>query len=438
MLESISDKNKYIAIGAALGIFFTLSTTAVLLATQGSVHSRQRRNSHSNAKSKGRRRSSISESISKLIELPKSGKNVQICDGVAGLIGNTPMMRIKSLSEATGCEILAKAEFLNPGGSTKDRVALSMINMAEKNHILTPGNGSTIFEGTVGSTGISLAMMAKARGYNAWIVMPDDVALEKSQLLEKLGAHVEKVRPVSIVDKNQFVNLAKRRAQEFGKDGTTNEEGSSSHKTGFFADQFENLANFEAHFTTTGPEIYRQTQGNVDAIVMGAGTGGTLAGVTKYLKTLLPDLRTYLVDPQGSGLFNKVKYNIMYSPTEKEGKRKRHQVDTVVEGVGINRLTRNFAMSEGYIDDAIRVTDQEAVDMARYLVNQEGLFIGSSSAVNCVGAVRIARELGPGHTIVTLLCDSGQRHLTKFWNDEYLANQGLEVKDVVDNLDFIV
>ncbi|KAG0374669.1 hypothetical protein BGX24_010105 [Mortierella sp. AD032] len=439
MLESFSDKNKHIAIGAALGIFFTLSTTAVILATRG-LNSNERRNSQSTTGKTTRRRSSIGENISKQIALPKTLKNSGICDGVAGLIGDTPMMRIKSLSDATGCEILAKAEFLNPGGSTKDRVALNMINTAEKERILVPGNGSTIFEGTVGSTGISLAMMAKARGYNAWIVMPDDVALEKSQLLEKLGAHVEKVRPVSIVDKNQFVNLAKRRAQEFGKDDTNGDSlsGEDSQKTGFFADQFENLANFDAHFTTTGPEIYRQTQGNVDAIVMGAGTGGTLAGVTKYLKALLPDLKTYLVDPQGSGLFNKVKYNIMYSPTEKEGKRKRHQVDTVVEGVGINRLTRNFAMSEGYIDDAIRVTDQEAVDMARYLVNQEGLFIGSSSAVNCVGAVRIARELGPGHTIVTLLCDSGQRHLTKFWNDDYLADQGLIVKDVVDTLDFIV
>lgn len=153
--------------------------------------------------------------------------------------------------------------------------------------------------------------------------------------------------------------------------------------------------------------------------------------MTKYLKALLPDLRAYLVDPQGSGLFNKVKYNIMYSPTEKEGKRKRHQVDTVVEGVGINRLTRNFAMSEGYIDDAIRVTDQEAVDMARYLVNQEGLFIGSSSAVNCVGAVRIARELGPGHTIVTLLCDSGHRHLTKFWYVSVRVNFGGSSRDVM-------
>ncbi|GJJ72966.1 cysteine synthase [Entomortierella parvispora] len=435
MLESLSDRSKHIAIGAAVGVLFTLSTTAIVLASRGFDSHSKKNPSHTSGRN-SRRRSSIGETISNFIHLPKAKAEQEqlICDGVAGLIGNTPMMRIKSLSDATGCQILAKAEFLNPGGSTKDRVALSMINTAEKQHILTPGNGSTIFEGTVGSTGISLAMMAKARGYNAWIVMPDDVALEKSQLLEKLGAHVEKVRPVSIVDKNQFVNLAKRRAQEFGKD----DGAGPSDKTGFFADQFENLANFEAHFTTTGPEIYRQTRGNVDAIVMGAGTGGTLAGVAKYLKALLPDLRTYLVDPQGSGLFNKVKYNIMYSPTEKEGKRKRHQVDTVVEGVGINRLTRNFAMSEGFIDDAIRVTDQEAVDMARYLVNQEGLFIGSSSAVNCVGAVRIARELGPGHTIVTLLCDSGQRHLTKFWNDEYLAKQGLEVKDVVDNLDFIV
>ncbi|KAG0267665.1 hypothetical protein DFQ27_008445 [Actinomortierella ambigua] len=352
-----------------------------------------------------------------------------ICDGVAGLIGNTPMVRIKSLSEATGCEILAKAEFLNPGGSTKDRVALNMVNQAERDRVLVPGKGSTIFEGTVGSTGISLAMIAKARGYNAWIVMPDDVALEKSQLLEKLGAHVEKVRPVSIVDKNQFVNLAKRRAQEFGDQ--------DPEKVGYFADQFENLANFEAHFSTTGPEIFKQTRGHLDAIVMGAGTGGTLAGVSRYLKSVVPGVKSYLADPQGSGLFNKVKFNIMYSSTEKEGTRKRHQVDTVVEGVGINRLTQNFGMADGFIDDAIRVTDQEAIDMAKFLVQQEGLFIGSSSAVNCVAAVRVARELGPGHTIVTLLCDSGHRHLTKFWNDDYLKQQGLVVKDSVDSLDFL-
>ncbi|KAG0005439.1 hypothetical protein BGZ65_011126 [Modicella reniformis] len=439
MLESISDRNKHIALGAALGAFFTLSATAIILATKGSLstHDAHRRNTHSVPRKNNARMSSVDEDSGELIPLPNTSRGNMICDGVSGLIGNTPMMRIKSLSEATGCEILAKAEFLNPGGSTKDRVALNMINTAEREHILTPGNGSTIFEGTVGSTGISLAMIAKARGYSAWIVMPDDVALEKSQLLEKLGAHVEKVRPVSIVDKNQFVNLAKRRAQEFGKDDQDGVTNSGGQKTGFFADQFENLANFEAHYTTTGPEIYAQTQGHIDAVVMGAGTGGTLAGVAKYLKARLPGLRTYLADPQGSGLFNKIKYNVMYSSTEKEGKRRRHQVDTVVEGVGINRLTRNFSMSEGFVDDAVRVTDQEAIDMARYLVHKEGLFIGSSSAVNCVAAVRIARELGPSHTIVTLLCDSGHRHLTKFWNDDYLAKQGLVVKDALDNLDFI-
>ncbi|KAG0245376.1 Cysteine synthase 2 [Actinomortierella wolfii] len=429
MLESLSQRNKDIVLGAALGMLFTLSTTALLIATKGVQLSGDRHAHHKRHHHKGKgRRHSLTDDVGQPIALNKPGSE-HICDGVAGLIGNTPMVRIKSLSEATGCEILAKAEFLNPGGSTKDRVALSMVDRAERDHILVPGKGSTIFEGTVGSTGISLAMIAKARGYNAWIVMPDDVALEKSQLLEKLGAHVEKVRPVSIVDKNQFVNLAKRRAQEFG--------GDDPEKVGYFADQFENLANFEAHFTTTGPEIFKQTHGHLDAVVMGAGTGGTLAGVSRYLKSVVPGVRSYLADPQGSGLFNKVKYNVMYSPTEKEGTRKRHQVDTVVEGVGINRLTRNFGMAEGYIDDAIRVTDQEAIDMARYLVQQDGLFIGSSSAVNCVAAVRVAKELGPGHTIVTLLCDSGHRHLTKFWNDDYLKQQGLVVKDTVDSLDFL-
>ncbi|KAF9162538.1 hypothetical protein DFQ26_003462 [Actinomortierella ambigua] len=429
MLESLSQKNKDVALGAALGVLFTLSTTAILIATKGIHLSGERHAQHKRHRNKGKgRRHSLTDDVGQPIAMNKPGSD-HICDGVAGLIGNTPMVRIKSLSEATGCEILAKAEFLNPGGSTKDRVALNMVNQAERDRVLVPGKGSTIFEGTVGSTGISLAMIAKARGYNAWIVMPDDVALEKSQLLEKLGAHVEKVRPVSIVDKNQFVNLAKRRAQEFGDQ--------DPEKVGYFADQFENLANFEAHFSTTGPEIFKQTRGHLDAIVMGAGTGGTLAGVSRYLKSVVPGVKSYLADPQGSGLFNKVKFNIMYSSTEKEGTRKRHQVDTVVEGVGINRLTQNFGMADGFIDDAIRVTDQEAIDMAKFLVQQEGLFIGSSSAVNCVAAVRVARELGPGHTIVTLLCDSGHRHLTKFWNDDYLKQQGLVVKDSVDSLDFL-
>jgi cysteine synthase A len=343
----------------------------------------------------------------------------EIVNGVIGLIGNTPLVRLESISKTTGCDVLAKAEFLNPGGSSKDRVALNIINKAELKGLIRPHAGNTIFEGTVGSTGISIAVIARAKGYRAYIVMPDDQAREKYQLLERLSATVEKVRPVGIVDKGQFVNLAKARAIEHGNCG------------GFFANQFENIANFDAHYNTTGPEIYRQTGGQVDAIVMGAGTGGTIAGITRFLKPRIPLLRVFLVDPQGSGLYNKIKFNIMYSPTEAEGTRKRNQVDSVVEGIGINRLTQNFAMADPYqhhglgIDDAFRVTDEEACKMARFLVREEGLFVGSSSAVNLVGVVKAARTLGPGKTIVTVISDSGHRHLTKFWNDDYLRNNNI-------------
>ncbi|KAI9304641.1 tryptophan synthase beta subunit-like PLP-dependent enzyme [Cunninghamella echinulata] len=297
--------------------------------------------------------------------IKNKGRGFGIVEGVDGLIGNTPLMKIRSLSEATGCTIL----FLNPGGSAKDRVALNIIQSAEKANILTPHKGSTVFEGTVGSTGISIAMIARAKGYNAWIVMPDDQAKEKYQLLEKLGAHVEKVRPVSIIDKNQFVNLAKSRANSFGKgDGDDGDD----KKVGYFADQFENEANFQVHYQTTGPEIYQQTNGRVDALVLGAGTGGTLSGLTCYLKPLIPSLKIFLADPQGSGLYNKIKFNTMYSPTEKEGTRRRHQVDTVVEGIGVNRLTKNFDLGRRLVDDAYRVKDDEAVRMSRFLVREDG------------------------------------------------------------------
>ncbi|KAI9492459.1 tryptophan synthase beta subunit-like PLP-dependent enzyme [Zychaea mexicana] len=343
--------------------------------------------------------------------LDRKEKEPNFVDGVDGLIGNTPLMRIRSLSEATGCTVL----FLNPGGSAKDRVALNIIRSAEEAGILTPHKGSTVFEGTVGSTGISIAMIARAKGYKAWIVMPDDQAQEKYQFLEKLGATVEKVRPVSIIDKKQFVNLAKTRAEEFG-------EGEAR---GYFANQFENDANYQVHYQTTAPEIYRQIGTKLDALVLGAGTGGTLSGLALYLKPRIKELKVFLADPLGSGLFNKVKYNVMYAPTEREGTRKRHQVDTVVEGIGINRLTNNFNMGRHLVDDAFRVTDEEAVKMARFLVREDGLFLGSSSAVNCVAAFRAAKQLGPGHVIVTLLNDSGQRHLTKFWSDEYLEAAGI-------------
>jgi cysteine synthase A len=358
-------------------------------------------------------------------------KRPKVKKGLLELIGDTPMIRIDSLSKATGCEILAKVEFLNVAGSTKDRVALSIIEDAEKKGLITPHTGCVIYEGTVGSTGISLATIARAKGYGCHIVMPDDVAQEKSDILLKLGAHVERVKPVSIVDPSHFVNLARKRAEDMNR--IADETGSCAR--GLFCDQFENLANFDSHYRTTGPEIYQQTRGNVDAFVMGSGTGGTLAGIAQYLKPRIRQLKVILADPQGSGLFNKVKYGVMYTSQEAEGTRKRHQIDTIIEGVGINRLTKNFTKALDLIDDAVRVSDLEALEMSRYLMKEDGLFVGSSSAVNCVAAYRVAKRLGPDHTIVTILCDHGTRHLTKFWSEEFVTKNGFKIAG--EGLDFL-
>lgn len=300
-----------------------------------------------------------------------------VSEGIEGCIGNTPLIKIKSLSEATGCDVLAKAEFLNgAGNSPKDRVALNIVRLAEKEGQLTPHSGDTIYEGTVGSTGISLAAICRARGYLAHIFMPDDQAVEKSDLLLKLGATVERVRPAPIIDQNHFVNMARNKAIEHTYDP-------SRKGRGVFADQFENEANWKAHFEGTGPEIYHQAGEKLDAFVAGAGTGGTISGVALFLKPKLPKLKVILADPQGSGLYNKVKFGVMFDTKEKEGTRRRHQVDTVVEGIGLNRATNNFNAGKELIDDAIRVTDEQAESMARWLVERDGIFIGSSSAVNC-------------------------------------------------------
>ncbi|KAI9806980.1 MAG: hypothetical protein M1833_002638 [Piccolia ochrophora] len=321
-------------------------------------------------------------------EDPAAG-SLSIPDGIEGCIGNTPLFRIKSLSEETGCDILAKAE-------------------AEESGILTPHAGDVIYEGTVGSTGISLATLCRARGYLAHICMPDDQAREKSDLLLKLGAEVERVRPAPIVDQNHFVNRACSLAEEHTAD--------PSHTgRGYFANQFENEANWQAHFQGTGPEVFEQTRGRIDAFVAGAGTGGTISGVARYLKPRLPAVKIVLADPQGSGLLNKVKYGVMFDPKEKEGTRRRHQVDSIVEGIGVNRITANFEAGRALVDDAVRVTDEQAKAMARWLVEKDGIFAGSSSCVNCVAAVQVARSMGPGHRIVTILCDSGTRHLSRFW-----------------------
>ncbi|KAI0645861.1 PALP-domain-containing protein [Trametes meyenii] len=446
--------NRYLFYGVLLGLAVSLTTTSVI----DYLQQRKRRQAEF-----------IFES--RPIEL----RSDEVVEGVVGLIGNTPLVRIKSLSDALGVEILGKAEFMNPGGSVKDRVALRMIEDAEERGLLHPHTGSRIFEGTVGSTGISIATIARAKGYEATIIMPDDVAEEKVKALLALGAHVERVRPASIVDKKQFVNLARERAKAFGSEPdsahslvahhthliptasssvlvttTANEaladNGLMSPKQerefalkprGFFADQFENRSNYYAHYDGTGPEIWRQTSGWLDAFVSGAGTGGTLAGIGQYLKSQKKDLFVALTDPEGSGLYNKVKHGVMFDRKEAEGTKRRHQVDTVVEGIGINRLTHNFELALPIIDDAFRVTDAEAVAMSRYLVQHDGLFLGSSSACNLVACIKLMKKLGwnDGQRIVTILCDSGTRHYSKFWNDDYLAKANIPVDmGIIDRL----
>ncbi|KAI3921613.1 hypothetical protein MKW92_023070 [Papaver armeniacum] len=377
--------------------------------------------------------------------------------GVIDAIGNTPLIRINSLSEATGCEILAKAEFLNPGGSVKDRVAVKIIEEALDSGELA--RGGVVTEGSAGSTAISLATVAPAYGCKCHVVIPDDAAIEKAQILEALGATVERVRPVSITHKDHFVNIARRRAKEAKElalkqpkiDQLDAEDlvKTNSHilqgdqnplsvfpdecKGGFFADQFENLANFRAHYEGTGPEIWEQTSGKLDAFVAAAGTGGTVAGVSLFLQEKNPKIKSFLVDPPGSGLFNKVTRGVMCTHEEAEGRRLKNPFDTITEGVGINRLTKNFMMAK--LDGAFRCTDMEAIEMSRFLLKNDGLFVGSSSALNCVGAVKAAKKMGPGHTIVTILCDSGMRHLSKFYNAQYLSQYGLTPS--ATGLDFI-
>ena len=332
----------------------------------------------------------------------KRKEKKKIADNVLELIGNTPMVELKSLSKLTKCRVLAKLEYLNPGGSGKDRAALGILQAANLHE------GDTVYEATTGSTGIALALLCNYMKLGCKIYMPNDQAKEKSVLLKSLGAEVTLIPPFSIVDKQMYVNVAQKEAEENG---------------GFFANQFENEANFKVHYETTGPEIYAQCDGRIDAIVMGAGTAGTIGGISKYLKERR-NVTCILVDPPGSCLFNKFKYNVMFDSQYAEGKRRRTQVDTVIEGVGLARNTHLVDLCD--VDECIRVTDQEAVDMSRFLLKNEGLFLGSSGAMNCVGVVKAAKEIGEGKTIVTVLSDQGYRHLSKFWNDEFLLNNNLD------------
>lgn len=350
--------------------------------------------------------------------------------GVEGLIGNTPLVRIGSLSDATNSEIYAKLELANPAGSAKDRVALNIILTAEKQGLLKRGEPGWVFEGTSGSTGISIAMICNALGYRSHISLPDDTSLEKLALLESLGAVVNPVKPASIVDPDQYVNAAKKACLEMIETNGIN---------AIFADQFENEANWKVHYETTGPEIYQQMNGQIDGFIAGCGTGGTITGVAKYLKTVrgLSNCHVILGDPQGSGFYHRINHGVMYDSVEKEGTRRRHQVDTIVEGVGLNRITRNFAHGEQCIDEAMRVTDDQAVKMAKYLSVNDGLFVGSSTAINAVVAVQLARRLQNDNDIkhvpriVIIACDSGSRHLSKFWKIAKDIDRNITLEEIV-------
>jgi cysteine synthase len=346
--------------------------------------------------------------------------------GVESLIGNTPLVEVKSLSKHTGCKIYAKLELANPAGSAKDRVALAIIRANEKLGQLQPHHGDIIFEGTSGSTGISFAVLANALGYKAHICLPDDTSPEKMQLLRSLGAELEPVKPASIVDPNQYTNTARAGARRINNDP-------SDKRNAIFADQFENDFNWRVHYSTTAPEIWTQMDHDVDVFINGSGTGGTIAGVSKFLKERNPNVRIVLADPQGSGLANRVNYGVMYDSVEKEGTRRRHQVDTLVEGIGLNRLTWNFKQGESHINEAIRVSDALALKMAKFLCINDGFFWGSSAAINCVAAVKTALKYGPGQKIVVVACDSGDRHLSKFWKHAEEVDPLVTLDDILES-----
>lgn len=320
-----------------------------------------------------------------------------ILNGLTGSIGNTPLIRIDSLSEETGCEILGKAEFMNPGGSVKDRAALWMIEAAEASGALK--KGGTVVEGTAGNTGIGLAHVCNSRGYKTIIYMPDNQSTEKVNLLRTLGAEVRVVPTVPYANEDNFQKQAGRYA--------------ATLDNAIWANQFDNTANALSHYESTGPEIWAQTDGKVDVFTCAVGTGGTLAGTSAYLKEQNSNMQIILADPMGSALYNWVS----------TGEATMTPGPSITEGIGNSRITDN--LKQAVIDSAVQVTDQEMVDMVYRLLREDGWFFGSSSGINLGAAVKAAKTLGPGHTIVTILCDDGGKYQSRLYNDEFLAEKGL-------------
>jgi cysteine synthase A len=317
--------------------------------------------------------------------------------GFIGAIGHTPLIRLNRLSEETGCEILGKAEFMNPGGSVKDRAAAAIVADAERRGEL--GAGGTVVEGTAGNTGIGLAHVCNARGYRCVIVMPDNQSPEKYRLLEMLGAEVHKVPVVPYSNPNQYQRVAQRLA--------------GSLPEAIWSNQFDNTANRDIHLHSTGPEIWAQTNGRIDAFVAATGTGGTLAGVAEFLKSRRRAIRCVLADPPGSSLYAYIRRGTLASTGS----------SSITEGIGIARVTANLQGAP--IDDAVLVEDPETVRCVYRLLYEEGLFLGSTSGINVAAALRVARELGPGHVVVTVLCDGGAKYQSRLFNREWLEQKGL-------------
>jgi len=328
---------------------------------------------------------------------------VAIRDAVLGTIGNTPLLTLRCASERTGCTILGKAEFLNPGGSVKDRPALSIVQDAERRGLLRPGG--TVVEGTAGNTGIGLTLVGNARGYRTVIVIPETQSPEKKQLLRLYGATLVEVPALPYRDPNNYVHVSERLAQELAK-----------HEPNgvLWANQWDNVANREAHETTTGPEIWQETKGRIDGFVCAIGTGGTLAGVGAALKERRPDVVVAVADPLGAAMFHYFKHGEL-----------RSEGSSITEGIGQSRITANLAGAP--VDEAYQIPDAEALRVLFELLEHEGLCLGGSSGINVAGAIRLARDLGPGHAIVTVLCDGGDRYQSKLWNPEFLKAKGLPV-----------
>ncbi|PWG03410.1 cysteine synthase A [Sphingosinicella humi] len=328
---------------------------------------------------------------------------MDIRDGVLEAIGNTPLIRLKRASEATGCDILGKAEFLNPGQSVKDRAALFIIQDALARGALKPGG--VIVEGTAGNTGIGLAMVANALGMRTVIVIPETQSQEKKDTLRAMGAELVEVPAVPYANPNNYVKVSERMAARMAE---TEPQGA------VWANQFDNVANRQAHVETTGPEIWEQTGGRVDGFICAVGTGGTLAGVAQALRERRPDIVIGLADPMGAALYSYYATGVL----ESSG-------NSITEGIGQGRITRNL---EGLsVDVPFQIPDEEAIPAVFDLLEHEGLCLGPSSGVNVAGAIRLARQMGPGHTIVTVLCDYGTRYQSRLFNPEFLRSKGLPV-----------